>query len=320
MLMQASNSILETIGNTPVVKLNKIPQNSSSKIFVKLEYYNPTACYKDRMALAIIEEAEKDGILKPGYSVVEATGGSAGSSLALVCGVKGYKVKLVTSDAYSEEKRNTMRALGAELTIVPSNQGKVSGELVKELMEKAEELSRTPNTYYANQMQNTYALKGYNKMGEEIITQLDGKVDAFVASFGSAGCAMGVAQVLKRKNPKTKVFIVEPSESPLISKGRAGAHHIEGIGDGIVPPLLRRELYEDIIVVTEEDSKVMARRLAREEGIFAGTSTGANVQAALQVMTELGEGRNIVTIAVDSGLKYLSTELYRTRSKSDDQL
>jgi cysteine synthase A len=224
----------------------------------------------------------------------------------------------VTSDAYSEEKRNTMRALGAELTIVPSNQGKVSGELVKRLMEKAEELSRAPNTYYANQMQNRYALKGYNKMGEEIITQLDGKVDAFVASFGSAGCAMGVAQVLKRKDPKTRVFIVEPSESPLVSKGRAGAHHIEGIGDGIVPPLLRRELYDDIIVVTEEDSKNMARRLAREEGIFAGTSTGANVQAALQAMTELGEGRNIVTIAVDSGLKYLSTELYRIRSIPND--
>lgn len=318
-MMQASSSILETIGNTPLVKLNKIPQNSSSKIFVKLEYYNPTASYKDRMVLAIIEEAEKDGILRPGYSVVEATGGSAGSSLALVCGVKGYKVKLVTSDAYSEEKRNTMRALGAELTIVPSNQGKVSGELVKKLMEKAEELSSAPNTYYANQMQNRYALKGYNKMGEEIITQLDGKVDAFVASFGSAGCVMGVAEVLKRKDPKTRVFIVEPSESPVISKGRAGAHHIEGIGDGIVPPLLRRELYDDVIDVTEEDSKTMSRRLAREEGIFAGTSTGANVQAALQVMTKLGERKNIVTIAVDSGLKYLSTELYRTHSKSDDQ-
>jgi cysteine synthase len=318
--MHPSNSILETIGNTPLVKLNKIPQNSSSKIFVKLEYYNPTASYKDRMALAIIEEAEKDGILKPGYSVVEATGGSAGSSLALVCGVKGYKVKLVTSDAYSEEKRNTMRALGAELTVVLSNQGKVSGELVKRLMEKAEELSMAPNTYYANQMQNRYALKGYNRMGEEIIKQLDGKIHAFVASFGSAGCVMGVAEVLKRRNPETKVFIVEPSESPLISKGWAGAHHIEGIGDGIVPPLLRRELYDEVIEVTEEDSKNMARRLAREEGIFAGTSTGANIQAALQVMTKLGESKNIVTIAVDSGLKYSSTELYGTCSKSDDQL
>ena len=312
-LMHTSSSILAAIGNTPLVKLNKIPQNSSSKIFVKLEYYNPTASYKDRMALAIIEEAEREGILKPGYSVVEATGGSAGSSLALVCAIKGYKVKLVTSDAYSEEKRNTMRALGAELTIVSSDQGRISGELVKKMMAKAEELSRAPNTYYTNQMQNRHALKGYNKMGEEILMQLDGKVDAFVASFGSAGCVMGVAEVLKRKAPKTKVFIVEPAESPLISKGRAGTHHIEGIGDGIIPPLLRRDLYDGVIEVTEEDSKIMARRLASEEGVFAGTSTGANVQASLQVMARLGEAKNIVTVAVDSGLKYLSTELYRPR-------
>lgn len=178
--------------------------------------------------------------------MVEATEGSAGSSLALVCAVKGYKVKLVTSDVYSEEKRNTMRALGAELTIVPCDQGKISGALVKKVMAEAEELSRAPNTYYTNQMGNRHALKGYNKMGEEILMQLGGKVDAFVASFGSAGCVMGVAEALKHKTPKTKVFIVEPTESSLVSEGRAGAHHIEGIGDGIVPPLLRRDLYDGV--------------------------------------------------------------------------
>jgi cysteine synthase A len=316
--MHASESILDTIGNTPLVKLNKIPRKSNSKVLVKLEYYNPTASYKDRMALAVIEEAEKEGLLRPGHCVVEATGGSAGSSLALVCAVKGYKIKLVTSDAYSEEKRDTMRALGAELTIIPSDEGKISAKLIEKLTEKAEALSRTPGTYLVNQMHNRHALKGYNKMGEEILAQVDGKVDAFVASFGSAGCVMGVAEVLKRKDSETKVFIVEPSESPIISKGRVGAHHIEGIGDGIIPPLLRREFYDDVIDVCEDDAMNMARRLAREEGIFAGISTGANIHAALQVMTKLGNGRNIVTVAVDSGLKYLSTKLYRAGLETDN--
>lgn len=312
-MLRASESILDAIGNTPLVKLNKIPRNSNSRIFVKLEYYNPTASYKDRMALAVIEEAEKEGLLLPGYSVIEATGGSAGSSLALVCAVKGYKIKLVTSDAYSEEKRNTMRALGAELTIIPSDQGKITGELIRKLMGRAEALSMAPGTYLVDQMHNRHALKGYNKMGEEILSQVEGGVDAFVASFGSAGCVMGVAEVLKRNDPETKVYIVEPSESPLVSKGRVGAHNIEGIGDGIVPPLLRRELYDDVINVSEDDARDMTRRLAEEEGIFAGISTGANIHAALRVMASLGNGRNIVTVAVDSGLKYLSTKLYRPR-------
>ena len=309
--MDTRNSILDAIGNTPLVKLNRITCGSSSNVFIKLEYYNPTGSYKDRMALAIIEDAEKEGLLRPGYTVVEATGGSAGASLAFVCSVKGYKVKLVTSDAYSLEKRKTMKAFGAELVIILSDGGKVTGEMVRRVLAKAKELAKEPNTYLASQMENKYALKGYNKLGEEILSQLDGKVDAFVASFGSAGCVMGVAEVLKARNPKTKVSIVEPFESPMVSKGFAGPHHIEGIGDGLIPPLLRRDLYDDVVLVTEEDAKNVARTLVREEGIFAGSSTGANVQATLRISDNFGPDKNIVTVAVDSGTKYLSTELYQ---------
>jgi len=177
-------------------------------------------------------------------------------------------------------------------------------------MAKAKELAMEPNTYLVNQIENRFALKGYNRLGVEILSQLNGKVDVLVASFGSAGCVMGVAEVLKAHNPKTKVSIVEPYESPMVSKGIAGPHHIEGIGDGLIPPLLRRDLYDDVVVVKEDDAKEVARTLVREEGIFAGSSTGANVQAALQILDKFGPGKDIVTIAADSGMKYLSTELY----------
>jgi cysteine synthase len=309
--LDIKKTTLEAIGNTPLVKLSRLAQRSASNVFIKLEYYNPTGSYKDRMALAMVESAENEGLLKPGYTVIEYTGGSTGSSLAFVCSVKGYRLKIVTSDAVSEEKRNTMKALGADLTIVPSNGGEVTPELVSELMSKAEELGRAPNTYRTNQFYNRHALRGYNKLGNEILEQLDGKVDAFVAAVGTAGCAMGVAEVLKAHNPEIKVFVVEPSESPVISTGSPGAHRIEGIGMGFVPPLLRRDLYDEVLTVREEDAKAMARRLSLEEGIFSGASTGANVAGALEAAKILGAGKNIVTLAVDTGLKYLSTELYR---------
>jgi len=303
--------VLDAVGNTPLVLLNKITRGLGSQVFVKLEYYNPTGSYKDRMALAMINEAEKEGLLRPGYTVIEYTGGSTGSSLAFVCAVKGYKMKIVTSDAFSEEKRNTMKVFGAELTLVPSEGGKITPDLIKRMMAKAGELGKESNTYRTNQFYNKHSLKGYRGLGEEIVSQLDGKVDAFVASVGTAGCAMGVAEALKAKNPQTKVFIVEPSESPVISKGTAGTHHIEGIGVGFTPPLLRRELYDGLVTVSTDDAMQMARRLANEEGIFSGTSTGANVFAAMEVGKKMGEGKRIVTVAVDTGLKYLSTELYR---------
>ena len=312
----AKENTLLAIGSTPLVKLNKLTRGLDANIYVKLEFYNPTGSYKDRMALAMIEGAERDGLLKKGGTVVEYTGGSTGSSLAFVCAVKGYRLKIVTSDAFSEEKLNTMRAFGAELTIVPSEGGKITPELLPKMMKIAEEMGKEPATFRTNQFYNKHMLEGYKGMGNEILDQLDGNVDAFVASFGTAGCAMGVAQVLKSvRSKKIGVYLVEPKESPIVSKGIKGTHHIEGMGPGFVPPLLSKELYDEILTVSTEEAQEMARRLAREEGIFSGSSTGANVAASLLVARKLGRG-NIVTVAVDSGLKYLSTEVYRSSKSS----
>ena len=304
-----ANALL-AIGNSPLVKLNKLTRGLDANVYVKLEFFNPTGSYKDRMALAMIEGAEREGLLRAGDTVVEYSGGSTGSSLALVCAVKGYKLKIVTSDAFSQEKINTMKALGAELIIVPSDGGKTTPELIPKMMKVAEDLAREPGTYRTNQFYNKHMLKGYNALGTEILNQLDGNVDAFVASFGTAGCAMGVAEVLKARNKEIGVFLVEPTESPVVSRGIKGTHDIEGIGAGFVPPLLRKELYDEILTVSTEEANEMARRLAREEGIFSGSSTGANIIASLKVAKKLGSGKNIVTVAVDSGLKYLSTEVY----------
>lgn len=303
-------SVFDAIGNTPLVRLGGIVEGLGSEVFVKLEYYNPTGSYKDRMALAMIEGAEKEDRLRRGFTVVEYTGGSTGSSLAFVCAVKGYKVKLVSSDAFAEEKIRTMRAFGAEVVIVPSKGGKVTPDLVPRMIERAKELASEPNTFWTNQFYNRDQLKGHNKMGEEIWAQTGGRVDAFVASVGTAGCAMGVAEVLKAKNPNVRVVVVEPAESPMISKGVAGEHHIEGIGVGMMPPLLRKDLYDEVVAVKEKDAMEMARRLAREEGIFSGTSTGANVAASLGLAKKIKKGSRVVTVAVDTGLKYLGTEPY----------
>ena len=306
------SNVLSAIGNTPLVKLNKLTEGFGANVFVKLEFFNPTGSYKDRMALAMIEGAEREGLLKPGDTVLEYTGGSTGSSLALVCAVKGYRLKVVTSDAFSDEKLNTMKAFGAELVIVPSEGGKTTPEIIPKMMKFAEEMGREPRTYRTNQFYNKHMLKGYNTLGTEILDQLDGKVDAFVASFGTAGCSMGVAEVLKAKSPEIGVFLVEPGESPVVSKGVKGTHDIEGIGAGFVPPLLRRDLYDEILTVSTEEANEMARKLAREEGIFSGSSTGANAVASLTIAKKLGGGKNVVTVAVDSGLKYLSTDVFRS--------
>jgi cysteine synthase A len=305
-------SALFAIGNTPLVKLSKLTRGLNANVYVKLEFFNPTGSYKDRMALAMIEGAEREGLLKAGDTVVEYSGGSTGSSLAFVCALKGYKLKIVTSDAFSEEKINTMKAFGAELMIVPSEGGKTTPELIPKMMKIAEEIGREPGTYRTNQFYNKHMLSGYNVLGTEILNQLHGNVDAFVASFGTAGCSMGVAEVLKAvRSKEIRVFLVEPAESPVVSRGIKGTHDIEGIGAGFVPPLLRKDLYDEILTVSTEEANLMARRLAREEGIFSGSSTGANVTASLRVAQKLGAGKNIVTLAVDSGLKYLSTEVYR---------
>lgn len=303
-------SVLHAIGNTPLVRLNKVVPSGSADVYVKLEYYNPTGSYKDRMALAMIEEAEKRGALRPGMTVVEYTGGSTGSSLALICAVKGYPFNVVSSDAFSEEKLRTMQAFGANLTIVPSENGRITPDLIPRMIEIAREMAAQPNTYWTDQFNNRDSLTGYAGIGREMIEQLDGKITVFCGSVGTAGMTMGVAGVLRTQLPSTRIVILEPASSPVISKGQAGTHRVEGIGTSFVPPMLDKSGYDEVRAIDEAEGREMARRMANEEGIFAGISSGLNVAAAVQIARELGEGHTVVTVAVDTGLKYLAGDLY----------
>ncbi|HUJ42212.1 MAG TPA: cysteine synthase family protein [Opitutaceae bacterium] len=305
--------ILQAIGNTSLVQLRKIVPPNGAQIFVKLEWENPTGSVKDRMALAVISRAEQDGWLKPGDTVVEYTGGSTGASLALVCAAKGYRLKIISSDAFSQEKLDQMAALGAELTLVPSEGGRTTKKLILDMVEAARGLSREPHTYWTDQLNNHDSIAGYRALGEEIWSQTKGAVDAFVHCVGTAATSRGVATVLKRHEAETKIFVVEPAESSVLRGGPAGPHKIEGVGIGYTPPLWDPTLVDDILSVKTDEAKEMARRLAREEAIFAGTSSGANVVAALQVAERLGPTARIVTLMADSGLKYLGTDVYRRR-------
>ena len=302
---------LSAIGNTSIVQLRKVVSPNSAGIFVKCEWENPTGSMKDRMAQAAIAKAEADGRLKPGDTIVEYTGGSTGTSLALVCAAKGYRLKIITSDAFSQEKRDHMAALGAELTLVPSEGGVSTKKLFLDMIETARKLSEQPHHFWFNQLRNPDTIAGYRALGEEIWTQTNGRVDAFVQAVGTGASSRGVATVLKRHNPKLKFFAVEPAESPILSGGQPGAHDIEGIGIGFAPPLWEPSLVNEILPVSTHDAQQMARRLAREEAIFAGTSSGANVVAAIEVAQRLGPKANVVTLMIDSGLKYLSTDVYR---------
>lgn len=303
--------ILQAIGNTSIVRLQKVVPPGCARICAKLEWENPTGSMKDRMAVAVIERAEADGRLQPGYQVVEYTGGSTGASLALVCAAKGYAIKIVTSDAFSQEKRDQMAAFGAELELVPSEGGLTTKKLILEMVEKARELSQEPGVFWVNQLENHDAIAGYYPLAEEIWSQTAGEVDAFVQSVGTAASIRGVATVLKKRNPKIRIAAVEPAESPVLGGGQPGPHKIEGVGVGYVPPLWEPSLVDEIVPIATADAKEMARRLAREEGIFAGTSSGANVLAAIELGKRLGPGATVVTLMIDSGLKYVNTDVYR---------
>jgi cysteine synthase A len=303
--------IIHAIGNTSIVRLRKVVRPGCAGIFAKLEWENPTGSMKDRMAHAVISRAEEDRRLKPGDTVVEYTGGSTGTSLAFVCAAKGHPIKIVTSDAFSKEKLDHMAALGADLTIVPSEGGLTTKKLILEMIETARELSREPNTYWTDQLNNVDSVAGYYSLGEEIWSQTNGKIDAFVHCVGTAASSRGVATVLKRHNPSIRIVVVEPAESSVLQGGQAGPHKIEGVGIGYTPPLWEPSLVDDIIGVKTDEAKEMARRLAREEGVFAGTSSGANVVAAIKVGERLGPDKTVVTLMSDSGLKYLSTDVYR---------
>jgi cysteine synthase A len=304
------SSVLQAIGNTPVVQLQKVVPPNSAAVFVKLEYFNPTGSYKDRMALSMIEEAEARGTLRPGMTVVEYTGGSTGSSLAFVCAVKGYPFKVVSSDAFAREKLQTMRAFGAQLTIMPSRGGQITPDLIPRMMEEARTLAQEPNTYWTNQFHNADMLTGYEQIGQELLEQVDGPIHAFCGGVGTAGMLMGVARALRGVGNPVRIVALEPATSAVLSTGKAGTHHVEGIGVGFVPPLLDQAAYDQARGIDEGEARHMARRLAREEGIFVGVSSGLNVTGTLQVARELGPGHTVVTVAVDTGLKYLAGDLF----------
>jgi cysteine synthase A len=312
--------ILDGIGNTSLLALRNIVPDNGARILLKLESENPTGSMKDRMALAMVEAAEADGRLKPGGSVVEYTGGSTGVSLSLVCAVKGYPLHIVTSDAFSREKLDHMEILGARLEIVPSDSGHMTEKLTRDMMEAAAVLAKKPGSFCTDQLNNTDSLAAYHRMGEEIWTQtpgqINGQIDGFVQSVGTAGSLRGVAEALRRHNELIQIVAVEPSESAVLSGGPTGAHKIEGIGAGFIVPLWRDDIADRIEQVSTEEAVAMAIRLAREEGLFAGTSTGANVIAALRLAERLGPNATIVTLMCDTGIKYLSTALFREHTTS----
>jgi cysteine synthase A len=266
---------------------------------------------KDRMAQAVIARAEEDGRLKPGDTVIEYSGGSTGASLALVCAAKGYRIQIVSSDAFSKEKLDHMAALGAELTLVPSEGGRTTKKLILDMIEAARALSQKPHTFWSDQLNNHDSIAGYYALAEEIWTQTKGEIDAFVHCVGTAASSRGVATVLKRYKPSIKIVAVEPAESSVLLGGQAGPHKIEGVGIGYTPPLWEPALVDEILPVKTDDAKEMARRIAREEALFAGTSSGANVVATIQVAERLGPDAKVVTLMADSGLKYLSTDVYK---------
>jgi cysteine synthase A len=307
----SASDVLSAIGNTPLVQLRRVVPPRSARVVAKLESANPTGGMKDRWARAAIEAAESRGLLEPGGTVVEYTGGTTGVSLALVCAARGYALELVYSDAFSEEKALTMRALGAKVTIVPSEGKQINAALFRRMIETARGISARPGCFWTDQLNNRDAITGYHALGDELWAQAGGAIDAFVHSVGTAHSIHGASRALRVHQPSLRVVAVEPAESAVLSGGSSGSHRIEGIGVGFLPPLWHPDEVDEILTVSSAEAMAMARRLAREEGIFAGTSSGANVVAALRVAERLGAGTTVATIIVDSGLRYLSTELFR---------
>jgi cysteine synthase len=308
-------SVLHAIGRTPVVRLRAVVPSGAADVLVKLEFYNPTGSYKDRMALAMIEGAEKRGTLRSGMRVVEFTGGSTGSSLAMVCAVKGYRLVLLSSDAFAEEKLRTMRALGAELRLVPSDGGKVTPALFDRFRKDIAVLAAEPDTFWTDQFNNTDAIDGYAGIGRELLAQSGGSLDVFCGAVGTGGMLSGVARALRdggsqgRTGP-TRIVALEPASSPAMTAGHGGAHSVEGIATGRIPPHMANKPYDEARAIREEDARAIAVRLAREEGLLVGTSSALNIAAAIDLARELGPGKVVATVAVDTGLKYLAGDLF----------
>lgn len=305
-MSKLQRDVLQCIGDTSLVALRNIVPENGSRIFLKLESENPTGSMKDRMALAMIEAAETDGRLRAGGSVVEYTGGSTGVSLALVCAVKRYPLHIVTSDAFAREKLEHMNILGAHLQIIQSESGRMTEKLTRDMIAAARNIAADTESFWTDQLNNTDQMAAYYTMAEEIWMQTNGRIDGFVQSVGTAASLRGIGEVLRRHNKQIKVVAVEPSESPVLSGGKTGAHKIDGVGAGFVVPLWQEGIADQIDQVSTEEATAMVHRLAGEEGLFAGTSTGGNVIAALRLAEQLGPEATIVTVMCDTGMKYLS--------------
>lgn len=307
------NYITELIGDTPLVRLNRVVPEDSAEIYVKLEYQNPGASVKDRIAISMVEEAERQGVLKPGDTIVEPTSGNTGIGLAMVAAAKGYKAILVMPETMSIERRNLLRAYGAQLELTPGSEG------MNGAVRRAEQLvAENPGYFMPQQFKNPANVKIHRETtGPEIveaIDSLDGKLDAFVAGIGTGGTITGAGEVLKQRYPNIRIYAVEPASSPLLSKGVAGPHKIQGIGANFVPDILNRDIYDEIIAVENEDAFETSRRVAKEEGILGGISSGAAIFAALKVAKELGKGKRVVAVLASNGERYLSTPLYNFES------
>jgi len=295
-----------------LIKLERLSEPGSAEIYVKYEGGNPTGSMKDRMALSMIEGAERRGELKPGGTVVEYTGGSTGSSLAMVCANKGYHAHFVCSDAFAQEKLLTMKAFGAELDIIPSGDGKITAKLIQSLIDRARELSKEPNTFWTDQFNNVDNRNAYHDMAKEIISTVGKDIDEFIMGVGTGGCFSGNSEILKKEIPNIRCIAIEPLHVRALSGGdTSGKHKLEGIGSGFVPSITRLDLADEIIAVSDQDAYDTARKLARVEGVFGGATSGANVWAAIRRARMIGAGKKIVTVIVDSGLKYLNGDLYR---------
>lgn len=305
-----TESILDSIGETPLVELTRVRPPEGARVFAKWEGANPTGSMKDRMALAMIEEAERDGRLDPGQRIVENTAGSTGSSLALVCTVRGYPFSVVSADCFAEEKLNTMRALGADLEVLPTPDGRQYPGVVEDMRARVREIRDETGAYYTNQIDNEHQLEGYRAFGEEVLRDCPAVTD-FVMGVGTGGCAMGTAMAFRADDADVRVTLVEPEESPVLTEGERGSHDIEGVSVLDAPPLLDDDLYDDVLAIPEQEARRFARRLAAAEGVFAGASSGLNVAGAVRVAEGLPSDAAVVTVACDTGLKYLRGDLYR---------
>lgn len=304
---------MKAIGNTPLLKLERLSEPGCADVYVKYEGANATGSMKDRMALSMIEGAEKRGQLKPGGKVIDYTGGSTGSSLAMVCATKGYRAHFVSSDAFAKEKLQTMQAFGATLEIFPSENGAITAKLIDSMIKRARELSKEPNTFWTDQFNNVDNRNAYHAMAKEIINVMGKDIDEFIMGVGTGGCFSGNAEIFKNEIPNIRCIAIEPFHVRALSGGEiSGKHKLEGIGTGFIPAICRIDLADEIIAVKDEDAIDMARKLARQEGIFGGTTSGANVWAAIQRARIIGAGKKIVTIICDSGLKYLNGDLYKS--------